>query len=653
MKLSSREPRLTDIRLQDTSAMESSPASSRDSHQSAGKTSADGEQRLRKSGRALADGKQQALVAKALSRSADLSQSLDDLDPDQFVLDDLLFAVCGEDELRDLAFTFTACDIDNSSSMEVDELRAMLVMQCNTITEEQVDSLMRAGKKHYEEWHAESASDYDHEFLVDRMMKAAGLNTGNRTKHGAVRTFAALDFQEKHKQVGAAQLLDTTVSKAAAALDHTVDSTVHLAADAMDKTGARALGAKGVDRFQSTIGKAASRDSQENNSLPSAGKSLEGLTQLEDVLPEEEELSLSFPEYVFTMKCQELEDLMDFDAHTLAMQMRAFRNAFSAVDVDGQNLLEYDDLEIVTLTLNPRLLLKEDDLLGLWQVVTKHAIVEHAARARREAAEEVQQQQRQAVTRVDQKLIALDDDEAQLEKRLKLRFVQEITPKEESWIRNELARVSLEREGLLEARQDLIDKLLKPEPPKGTLEPEPEPTPDPESAVTSMVRDEKSESCEDGAEEVVAVVQVVQIEGLMKCQYGRTGKFETVWLSVANDGTMVFRDTKGMPPGVHVSWQGPVLRTANVVQSSVRDIKRLRGKNKMQGLKVDLVAPDDCGVDKYAMRSTGKKSKKGEFLRSESCETRRLDAHWNCCVLLYLRLQSQQVRTTMTNALSL
>ena len=105
-------------------------------------------------------------MAKALSRSADLSQSLDDLDPDQFVLDDLLFAVCGEDELRDLAFTFTACDIDNSSSMEVDELQAMLVMQCNTITEEQVDSLMRAGKAHYEKWCAESASGVDQEVVI-------------------------------------------------------------------------------------------------------------------------------------------------------------------------------------------------------------------------------------------------------------------------------------------------------------------------------------------------------------------------------------------------------------------------------------------------------------------------------------------------------
>ena len=630
MRLSSREPRLTGVRSQDTSAMKSSPASSRDSQQSADKkASADGEQQSRNSGRALADGKTlwQTAVAKALSRSADASPTLYDPDPDQPVLDDLIFAVCGEDELRDLAFTFTACDIDNSSSMEVDELRAMLVMQCNTITCEQVERLMSAGKEQYEAWRAESASDYDHEFLVDMMMKTAGLNIGNRTKHGAARTFATLEFQDKLKQGGATQILDTTVGMAAAVIDHTVDSTVNLAADAIDKTGARALGARGVDRLQSTIGKAASRDTQEHGSLPSTGRSLEGLIQLDDVLPEEEELSLSFPEYVFTMKCQELKDLMDFDAHTLAMQMRAFRNAFSAVDVDGQNLLEYDDLKIVTLTLNPRLLLDEDELLGLWRVITKHAIVEHAARARREAAEEVQQQQRKAVVRIDQKLIALDDDQAQLEKRLTLRFSQEITPKEETWIRNEISRVSLERERLLEARQDLIDKLMNPEPPEGTLEPEPEPTQQPGSVVTAVVRNEKSELREDSAGEGVAVVQVVQIEGLMKCQYGRTGKFETVWLSVANDGTMIFRDSKAMPSGVYAAWQGPVLRTANVVQSSVRDIKRLRGKHKMQGLKIDLVAPDDCGEDKYAMRSTGKKSKRREFLRCESCETSRLNAH--------------------------
>lgn len=584
---------------------QSGRAKSTDSAHSADSAQLRQSTRRQKFGRVISTDKQQAKakgsLAKALSRTSDDPAALLSRDSDGTAApddddDDLMLAVCDADELRDLAFAFTACDIDNSNSLEVDELHAMLVVQCNSITGEQVDHLMRAGKAHYEKWYAEAASDVDHKEVVHRMMKVAGLNIGNQTKHGTARTFAELKFEEKKKPMGTAQLLDSTVGLAAAVIDQTVDSTVNKAAAAIDQTAA-AISVKPDIRFQSSlVDDEESAVPQLPPQFPSTGNSLEGLTLLESQDDGEHELSLSFPEYVFTMQCKELGKLMDFDAHILAAQMRAFRNAFDAVDVDGNNMLEYDDLEIVTLTLNPRLLLSEEDLLGLWQVVTKDAIVRHAESVRRDAADELRKQRKKEVKAIDQKLTALDDEQVQLEKRLKLRFAQEITPKEETWLRKEVARVCMQRDALRPGRQALIDALLKPE-----LELEPEPAPE-AGPGPGPILDLESDS---------GVVQVVQIEGLIKCQYARKGDYETVWLSVSNDGTILFRDITGIPPGFQGTWQGTVVRTANVVQSSVRDQKRRRGRSKTQrqAVRIDLLVEDSCGDKKYAMRSVPKKKR--------------------------------------------
>ena len=75
-------------------------------------------------------------------------------------------------------------------------------MQCNTITEEQVDSLMRAGKKHYEEWHAESASDYESDF--DETMPVASRKEGEMIGEYAYRRdriFKHIPVQDKNVRI--------------------------------------------------------------------------------------------------------------------------------------------------------------------------------------------------------------------------------------------------------------------------------------------------------------------------------------------------------------------------------------------------------------------------------------------------------------------
>ena len=89
------------------------------------------------------------------------------------------------------------------------------------------------------------------------------------------------------------------------------------------------------------------------------------------------------------------------------------------------------------------------------------------------------------------------------------------------------------------------------------------------------------------------------------CQYGSHGKSETVWVSVATDGAIVFRDVSGMPVNFHGKWHGKVTRTANALKSSVREGHR--GKKTKQAVRIDLFEQDSCGDEKYTMRRPPKK----------------------------------------------
>lgn len=442
-----------------------------------------------------------------------LNQSGSEDDFQARLASDWLVDICDEDELRDLAFTFTACDIDDSNSMEIEELHAMLVIQSNSITEQQVDSLMRAGKAEYDRWHAESVPDVDHQTIINRMMKAAGLTDSNKTKHGAERTFAELNLdQDRHRHTGKSQFLDSTLNKAAT-VRQSKDSTMGKSADqTADSTISKASTVSDRGTIMRTISRTSGRMSQDNTNV-------QGLTVVED--EPGPELSLTFPEYVFTMKCKLMHDVMDLDAQTLAVQMLAFRNAFDAVSVDDHFFVTYDDLEIITLTLNPRLLLSNAEFLCLWGVMTKPTIAKHKEASGRQANE------------------------------------------------------------------------------------------------SSAKSDDKS------------IGAVIQIEGLVKCEYGNRGEAEEVWLSVASDGNMVFRDITDMPVEFRGKWQGEVLRTATAVQSSVRDQKWLAINAE---LRVDLAERDSCGDNQYTIRLPTKKNQsEPDSLPMLRCISFGTQSSWCAC----------------------
>ena len=644
-----------------------------------------------------------------------------------------LWEMCDSDELRELAFAFTSCDIDNSGALEADELGAMLVMHTHDVTIEQVNELMHVGKASYADWSdGQEMSELDKEIMVQRMMAEAGMQLGT-TKHGGMRTFAELNIQERHKQLrgmasGAMSFVEDTTKLAAKLVEEQSKAAVNLveektgviettrkaasmvenqtglmentlkAAQFVDgKTGATGAakkaaasiqdGAKGLDEtarraareLEEQSKKAVSAAEEKVNqaarlaeetskvaygaiegsakqltdttknvasmveqrtgvvemtrqglsvvegrtgvvqTLGKAANMIDGATgvsekaKLAAALMEEntvfladqlavakrafqtdieervkeEQLAVTFAEYLFTMQSKEMQDLVQLDPHTLARQMRSYRNAFDMVDVDGNNALEFDELEMVVLSLNPHLMLSDDDLLFLWGVLTGPAAAQHAELARREMREEWEEDVKQELDELDQQVAVLEREENQLQRRLKMRFSGELPPKEENEIRRRLGKLAEELDELSKPRAKVLEKLLNPDL-FLNLEPEPEPEPEPGTDVESPATEPKA----------IAGAQII-CEGFTNVQFGGTGDFQPAWLSVSSDGVIIFRDVAAMPPKfMGESWQGQILRTASALQSGIRPPKKRRRGIK-SAVRVDLAKRDSLGDIKY------------------------------------------------------
>ena len=84
----------------------------------------------------------------------------------------------------------------------------------------------------------------------------------------------------------------------------------------------------------------------------------------------EQELNISFPEFIFLLTSHLVDEVLPGgDWKASAYHMRLLRNAFDTADVDGNNELEYDELEMVVMSLHPGHGLTGDDLQYLWSLI--------------------------------------------------------------------------------------------------------------------------------------------------------------------------------------------------------------------------------------------------------------------------------------------
>jgi hypothetical protein len=85
------------------------------------------------------------------------------------------------------------------------------------------------------------------------------------------------------------------------------------------------------------------------------------------MLKEKEELI--FAEYVFMMRSGALKEYLPGDWQERAEDMRKLREAFDSADVDGDNQLEFEELEMCIMSMNPKADIQPSDIEKVWAVL--------------------------------------------------------------------------------------------------------------------------------------------------------------------------------------------------------------------------------------------------------------------------------------------
>ena len=79
---------------------------------------------------------------------------------------------------------------------------------------------------------------------------------------------------------------------------------------------------------------------------------------------------LHFAQYVHMCTTGMLDDLLpDHDWHLMAQQIHDLRIAYDTADINGDNVLKYDELELVVSCLHPAHRLKDNEIPSVWEVL--------------------------------------------------------------------------------------------------------------------------------------------------------------------------------------------------------------------------------------------------------------------------------------------
>lgn len=262
-----------------------------------------------------------------------------------------------EDELSDLTFAFQACDLDDAGTIAPDELHAMLSVLGAEVDEARCAALVKEAKQDFKEWLA----THDIGTLLPSYMeheKGKGHGVHGETKHGGERHHAelAIDRQNRHHPV---------LSRVKRLHENKIVKTVATPVTYTGKLMSRSFG-MGKDKKTVADTTEPLTKSGEDGVVVMEENALHGLQENED--------ELIFAEYVHMMCGDTIKKYTAADWHKSAYQMRLYRNAYDTADVDGDNALEFEELEMVVMALDPHHDLQHEDMLYLWQVLNPQGL---------------------------------------------------------------------------------------------------------------------------------------------------------------------------------------------------------------------------------------------------------------------------------------
>ena len=265
-----------------------------------------------------------------------------------------------EDELSDLTFAFQACDLDDAGTIAPDELHAMLSVLGAEIDEEVCIALMKEAKQEFKQWLA------THEVgvaLPEHMAhdKRKGHGIHGETKHGGQRHHAELSIDKTNRH-------HPVMSRMQRAHANPVVKAVVSPLTYTGKMMSMSYGLakkKVPERTRSEINDAEAKVG-EGGVVAMEENALHGLI--------ETETEMIFAEYVHMMCGETIKKYTSADWHKSAYQMRLYRNAYDTADVDGDNALDFEELEMVVMALDPHHNLTHEDMLYLWQVLNPNGL---------------------------------------------------------------------------------------------------------------------------------------------------------------------------------------------------------------------------------------------------------------------------------------
>ena len=253
-----------------------------------------------------------------------------------------------EDELSDLTYAFQAMDTDSSGTIEPEELHAMMSVLGADVDFGTILQLFRDTKEEFLRW-LDSQKHRKHlpHFMKHDKNARHDTNEHGTTKHGGTRHHSelAIDRTAKHHPVfsrvgraGKSPLVKYTVGAPLVAADTLLGISYALAKNAMPS------GLMGGTAEEREREKAAMHELMINDT------------------------HMIFAEY--THMCTASDHLMakyvPGDWHKRAGQMRHYRQAFDTADVDGGNSVEFEELEMVVIGMDPHHVLAHEDMLYMW-----------------------------------------------------------------------------------------------------------------------------------------------------------------------------------------------------------------------------------------------------------------------------------------------
>lgn len=268
-----------------------------------------------------------------------------------------------EEALGDLSFAFMACDIDRNGSVEGSELYAILHVLGSKATQGMVLACMQEAKDGFVAWCEkmevdtwEDGADYgaDHPDEDHRHGKRDHTELSMEKKaHGGgfVGRLNHSPIMQKYFIAQTANVLTSPLKLGHRMVVHSVNGAAKFGAKAADSAGAA----------MSKVGQALKKD----------GDLLFDTDSDENEEEEEiDELYIEFPEFIYLMTSHVVEKILPGgDWHKSAYEMRMLRNAFDTADVDGDNQLEFEELEMVVMSLHPGHNMTHEDIEYLWDVI--------------------------------------------------------------------------------------------------------------------------------------------------------------------------------------------------------------------------------------------------------------------------------------------